>query len=127
MCGRYTHLLTWAQAVALYRLTADLTPPNEFGLRYNIAPTHRAPVVRERQSQRELVMLRWGLLPFWAADAKIAYMTINARAERVATAPALRKAWKARRCLIPTIGFYEWLKTPEGKQPCLIGFKDQRP
>ena len=60
-----------------------------------MAPTQRAPVVRERKSQRELVMLRWGLIPFWAADAKIAYMTINARAQRVATAPALRKAWKA--------------------------------
>jgi putative SOS response-associated peptidase YedK len=39
-------------------------------------------------------------------------MTINARAERVATALALRKAWKAGRCLIPTSGFYEWMKTP---------------
>ena len=109
MCGRYTHLLTWAQAIALYRLTADLTPSNEFGPRYNVAPTQRAPVVRERGGQRELVMLRWGLLPFRAADAKIAHMTINARAERVATAPELRKAWRARRCLIPTGGFYEWL------------------
>jgi putative SOS response-associated peptidase YedK len=72
-------------------------------------------------------MLRWGLLPFRAADAKIAHMTINARAERVATAPALRKAWQARRCLIPASGFYEWLKTPHGKQPYLIGFRDQRP
>ena len=43
MCGRYTHLLTWAQAIALYRLTADLTPPNGFGPRYNVAPTRGAP------------------------------------------------------------------------------------
>ena len=110
MCGRYTHPLTWAQLVALYRLTADLIPPNDFRPRYNVAPTQKAPVVRERQGQqRELVMLRWGLIPFWAGDAKIAYRTINTRAERVATAPELRKAWRARRCLIPTGGFYEWL------------------
>ena len=58
MCGRYTHLLTWAQLVALYRLTADLIPPNELGPRYNVAPTQKAAVVRERQGQqRELVML----------------------------------------------------------------------
>ena len=128
MCGRYTHLLTWAQLVALYRLTADLIPPNDFRPRYNVAPTQKAPVVRERQGQqRELVMLRWGLIPFWAGDAKIAYKTINARAEAIARTPAFREAWKARRCLIPTSGFYEWLKTPHGKQPYLIGFKDQRP
>ena len=108
MCGRYTHLLTWRQIVRLY-LLPDSPPPNNFKPRYNIAPTERAPVVRERKVQRELVMLRWGLIPFWAGDAKIAYRTINTRAERVATAPALGKA---RRCLIPTSGFYEWLKTP---------------
>ena len=101
--------------------------PNDFVPRYNIAPTQKAPVVRERDGKRECVMLRWGLIPFWAKDAKIAYKTINARAETVATAPSYRAAFKARRCLVPTSGFYEWQKTPGGKQPYLIGFKDGRP
>jgi putative SOS response-associated peptidase YedK len=84
-------------------------------------------VVRERDGKRECVMLRWGLIPFCAKDAKIAYKTISARAETVATAPSYRAAWKARRCLIPTSGFYEWQKSAGGKQPYLIGFKDGRP
>ena len=50
----------------------------------------------------------WGLIPFWAKDAKIAYSTINARAETVTLKPAFRAAFKARRCLIPADGFYEW-------------------
>jgi putative SOS response-associated peptidase YedK len=127
MCGRYSHLLTWRQIVELYRLLGEPVAPNNFEPRYNIAPTQKAPVVRERGGKRECVMLRWGLIPFWAKDAKIAYKTINARAETVATAPSFRAAFKARRCLIPTSGFYEWQKTAGGKQPYLIGFKDGRP
>ena len=126
MCGRYTHRHTWPEIVALYRLTQPAVAPNDFGPRYNIAPTQRALVVRERDGKREAAMLRWGLIPFWAKDAKFAYKTINARGQAVATAPSFRAAWKARRCLIPTSGFYEWVKTPEGKQPYLIGFQDGR-
>jgi putative SOS response-associated peptidase YedK len=127
MCGRYTHRYTWSQIVELYRLTEPAVAPNDFAPRYNIAPTQKAPIVRERAGKRELAMLRWGLIPFWAKDAKIAYKTINARAETVATAPSFREAFRARRCLVPSSGFYEWMKTPTGKQPYLIGFKDGRP
>ena len=126
MCGRYTHLLTWRQIVRLYGLT-ESPPPNDFGPRYNIAPTERAPVVRERDGNREAGTLRRGLIPFWAKDKSIGYKTINARAETVATAPAFREAWRARRCLVPASGFYEWLKVSDGKQPYLIGFKDRGP
>ena len=130
MCGRYTHLLTWRQIVELYQLLdpegQPPVAPNDFVARYNIAPTQKAPVVRQRDGKRECAMLGWGLIPFWAKDAKIAYKTINARAETVATAPSYRAAFKARRCLVPTSGFYEWQKTPGGKQPYLIGFKDGR-
>ena len=127
MCGRYTHRYTWSQIVELYRLTEPAIAPNDFIPRYNLAPTQMAPVVRQRDGKRELVMLRWGLIPYWAKDAKIAYKTINARAETVATAPSFREAYGARRCLVPASGFYEWMKTPGGKQPYLIAFKDSRP
>jgi putative SOS response-associated peptidase YedK len=72
-------------------------------------------------------MLRRGFIPYWAKDAKIAYKTINARSETVATAPSFRPARKERRCLIPTSGFHEWAKTPGGKQPFLIGFEGGQP
>ena len=38
----------------------------------------------------------------------MAYTTINARAEEVASKPAYREALKKRRCLIPADAFYEW-------------------
>jgi putative SOS response-associated peptidase YedK len=97
MCGRYTHRYTWSQIVELYRLSEPAIAPNEFVPRYNIAPTQKAPVVRERDGKRELAMLRWGLIPYWSKDAKIAYKTINARAETVATAPSFREAPKMKR------------------------------
>jgi len=71
MCGRYTHRYTWSQIVELYRLTEPAVAPNDFVPRYNIAPTQKAPVVRERDGRRELVMLRWGLIPYWAIDSNI--------------------------------------------------------
>lgn len=66
--------------------------------------------------RRELVMLHWGLIPFWAKEPKTGYSMINARAETVATKPAFRRAFKSQRCLIVADGFYEWKKTKNGKQ-----------
>ena len=61
--------------------------------------------------------LRWGLVPFWAKDAKIGNRMINARAETVADKPAFRQAFRKRRCLVLADGFYEWQKTAGGKMP----------
>jgi len=83
-------------------------------------------VVRlDRDGNRELAVLRWALIPFWAKDKKIGFKSINARAETVATAPAFREAFPRRRCLVPATGFYEWKKLPGGgKQPYNIGMRD---
>ena len=67
--------------------------------------------------RREIALLRWGLIPSWAKDEKFGARCINARAETVAEAPSFRAAFKARRCLIPADGFYEWQKVDEAKQP----------
>src|SRR5208283_2665160 len=77
--------------------------------------------------QRSLDALRWGLIPYWAKDPKIAYKTINARVETVDTAPSYREAFKKRRCLIPVDSFYEWKKVVGGKIPYAIGMKDDAP
>ena len=69
----------------------------------------------------------WRLLPDWAKDQKIAYRTINARAETVDKAPSFREAFAKRRCLIPADGFYEWRKTAKPKLPFAIAMKDGRP
>jgi putative SOS response-associated peptidase YedK len=54
-----------------------------------------------------LDLIRWGLLPSWAKDRKIAYKFINARAETIATSSAFKKAFAKRRCLVPVDGFFE--------------------
>jgi putative SOS response-associated peptidase YedK len=127
MCGRFTAKLTWQQLHDLYEIAAPESRQDEIDLkpRYNIAPTQTVPVVRLNPAgRREIAMLRWGLIPFWSKDPKIAYRMINARAETVATAPAFRAAFKKRRCLVPASGFYEWKKLDDGKQPYFVGMRD---
>ena len=105
---------------------------------YNIAPTTHQPIVRlERDTgDRELVLARWGLVPFFAKDlARFkGFSTINARAETVQTAATWREPFKKRRCLVPVDGFYEWktLGTPgpkgkPAKQPYSITVAGKQP
>jgi putative SOS response-associated peptidase YedK len=94
--------------------------------RYNLAPTQPVLAIRlAAAGGRELVPLRWGLIPHWSKGPDSRYSMINARAETVATKPAYRDAFRQRRCLIPSEGFYEWRATEGGKQPYLIGRRDQ--
>jgi len=98
----------------------------EWSPRYNIAPTDQIPTVRQNPSRpaRELSLMRWGLIPYWAKDAAIGARTINARSETAATTPAFRDALKLRRCLIPADGFYEWKKLPKVRQPYCFTLQD---
>jgi putative SOS response-associated peptidase YedK len=101
--------------------------------RYNIAPTQEAPVIRlareagpagNSERPRELAMLRWGLVPYWAKDLAVGNKMINARAESVAEKPAFRQALEQRRCIIPATGFFEWQGPPGRKQPYAITFPE---
>ena len=96
---------------------------------YNVAPTTEVYAVRASDGQRELSTLRWGLIPFWAKDAKVGNRMINARAETVAEKNAYCKAYSSRRCLIPADGFYEWAKVKghKNKQPFYIYRPDGEP
>ncbi len=122
MCGRFTQ----AQIAELDREIFKLLTVPALPARYNIAPTQEAAAVREsaRSGRRVLAPLRWGLIPHWAKDPTIGNRMINARAESVAKKPAFEGAFKHRRCLIPSDGFYEWKKTGGRKQPHYIGRQD---
>jgi putative SOS response-associated peptidase YedK len=119
MCGRFLNKLPVAEIARIFGTTNAF--PN-YPERYNIAPTDAVLTVRfnDKTKARSLDALRWGLVPHWAKDLKIGARMINARAETVATMPAFRDAFKARRCLIPASGFYEWQKTGTAKQPYAI-------
>jgi len=87
MCGRY-RLSRRKQVVEEY--FESVSDEQDLEPRYNIAPTQDVAVVRisPKTEKRELALLHWGLIPFWAEDPKVGYSTINARAETVATKPA---------------------------------------
>ncbi len=123
MCGRYT---TPAESEAERYFTVHLLHWH-FAARYNVAPSQLVPAVRLKDGQREGLMLRWGLVPFFAQGIPGKYSTINARIETLVTSPAYRGAWKrAQRCILPASGFYEWHLNADGsKQPYFIHAADQ--
>ena len=128
MCGRFTNRLTWREIVALYRLSVPAMPERNLPARYNICPTDTIDAVIKRERRRELVPMRWGLVPsWWKKKAKEAPATFNARAETVAEKPMFRDAFKRSRCLIPASGYYEWQNTPTGKQPFYYATRDGSP
>ena len=101
-----------------------------FAPSFNIAPQSVQPVVRlgRDSGNREFALLRWGLVPFWAKDSKLAYSTINARAEEAITKPAFREALKKRRCLVPADAFYEWKRlNAKSKKPFAIALTSNEP
>jgi putative SOS response-associated peptidase YedK len=97
--------------------------------RYNIAPTQMVAVVRldAKTARRQLRLMKWGLIPFWAKDPSIGSRLINARAEDAAEKPAFKAAFRYRRCLVPADGFYEWKKVERKRQPYFIGSADKKP
>lgn len=123
MCGRFS--ITDPDE-AMRDLFGYNGPPLDLAPRFNVAPTQSVPVVRLNDSgKRAMASLRWGLVPSWAKDLGIGAKMINARAETVAEKPAFRAAAKARRCLVPANGFYEWMapasaETGAKKQPWRI-------
>jgi putative SOS response-associated peptidase YedK len=126
MCGRYYQT---ESAQVIKEVFGIKTPDDElpqFSPRYNIAPMQMAPIIRINPATREkeLVMMRWGLLPSWAKDNKFA--PINAMCETVATKPFFRGAFKSKRCLVPANGFFEWKKQGKEKQPYKIAVENEK-
>ena len=124
MCGRFAFYSPAEATAALFGVNdAPAVEP-----RYNIAPTQYLAAIRETdENARELVMLRWGLVPFWAKDPSIGNRMINARAETVAEKPSYRAAYRHRRCLVLADGFYEWRRQNDSKTPYYISLASGAP
>ena len=123
MCGRYVS----PSAAALEREFKVIPRDWHFGSSFNVAPTQRVPAIRKVADGEEGVLLRWGLVPFFAHGKPGAYSTINARIESIATSASYRTPWKrGQRCLLPALGFYEWHLNEDGsKQPYYIHLNDR--
>jgi putative SOS response-associated peptidase YedK len=121
MCGRFALFASGEEVAERFQLAELML----FEPRYNIAPTPSVPAVRAGDGGRFLSLLRWGLIPSWSTDPKLAYKLINARLEMAASKPSFRTAFKQRRCLIPASAFYEWQKvSAKNKQPYCIRPRD---
>lgn len=143
MCGRYASSRRAEDLVEEFdvdalRIAAPLEPD------YNVAPTKDVYAVVERPpsgeqvaeraaggAERQLRVVRWGLIPSWAKDVSIGNRMINARMETVAEKPAYKRAFAKRRCLLPADGYYEWYPTQQTtkagkplKQPFFIRPQD---
>jgi putative SOS response-associated peptidase YedK len=128
MCGRVRLSSDYSEIKIKLKFDLDAPAPN-FERDWNLPPTRPMLVaIRSVEGKRTPKMMRWGLLPHWAKDEKIAYSTFNARAEEFTAKPAFRDAWKrGQRCLVVTDGFYEWKKLDEkgkDKQPYAIAMAD---
>lgn len=122
MCGRYVRSSDKWRIADTFRVKGDVSgiamPPAD----YNVAPSTFQPVIRENREDgtREMVLMRWGLIPFFTKDLSSAkgLSTINARAETVPTSNTWREPFKKRRCLVPASYYYEWQKLDaKTKQP----------
>ncbi|MTH96184.1 SOS response-associated peptidase [Roseibium sp. RKSG952] len=116
MCGRFSLTANPEDVRALF---GYIEQPN-FPPRYNIAPTQPIATVRQEHGQRHFALVRWGLVPAWVKDPASFTLLINARAETAAEKPSFRVSMRHHRCIVPASGFYEWRRTPDGKQPFWI-------
>jgi putative SOS response-associated peptidase YedK len=123
VCGRY---VSPDDAAIEREFNLIRTPGFDIGPNFNVAPTQSVPVVRSVKGVRQLSLMRWGLVPFFAKGIPGAYSTINARIETIETAASYRGPWKrGQRCIIPATGFYEWHVNADGKkQPFYIRVAD---
>jgi putative SOS response-associated peptidase YedK len=136
VCGRYANGRTAAELAETFAAEPD-EAAQSLEPAFNVAPTDPVAAVLTRRPRaegsegggrgepsRRLTVLRWGLVPSWAKDRKIAARLINARLETVAEKPAFRRAFATRRCLLPADGYYEWTAPESGgkgpKQPWLL-------
>ncbi len=125
MCGRFT--LT-ASPDELQDAFPEFVVPPQMTSRFNIAPTQPIAVVIN-DGRGVVDFYSWGLVPSWAKDPGLGSQLINARAETLAEKPSFRAAFRRRRCLVLSDGFFEWQAIPgrKGKVPQYIRLKSGEP
>jgi|SRR5580658_1706369 putative SOS response-associated peptidase YedK len=123
MCGRYI----LAQAAKAERALGIRRGRWEYPLSYRVLPTEQVPVAVSDQGEPTATMMRWGLIPWWANGVALKASTINARVERIETAPSYRDPWQRdQRCILVMGGFYEPHVNPDGsRQPFFIRLADR--
>lgn len=123
MCGRFT-LITGYQFLLSEFDIQKAIEEDMYEMSYNIAPTHNIVSIINDGQKNRMGYLKWGLIPSWAKDEKIASKMINARSETVDEKPSFKKSFLQKRCIIPMDSFYEWKREGKSKTPMRIKMKD---
>lgn len=111
MCGRFTATQSPDEVLS----ETGLAPPADWRPHYNVAPSQLVLALRAgAHGKRELVPLKWGLIPAWAHDATVGRRLVMARAETIDDKSAFRDAFEQRRCALISDGFYEWQRRALG-------------
>jgi putative SOS response-associated peptidase YedK len=123
VCGKYI----LAQAAKAERAMGIQRGRWDYPTSYRVLPTEQVPVVVMAAGEREAVQMRWGLIPYWAHGVPLKASTINATAERIASAPSYRDAWsRGQRCLLVMGGFYEPHVNADGsRDPYFVRLADR--
>lgn len=124
MCGRFT----LSAPPEVISMCFDIeTDSFNYLPAFNIAPTQNVLTVRNRENSKHVQTMRWGLIPFWAKEAKIGNKMINARSETVIENKVFKTPFQKRRCLILADSFYEWVRVSKSKQPIRILLDSEKP
>lgn len=121
MCGRFTLIASPEDLINRFELIDGI--PFDIIPRYNAAPSQFLSAIINVNGNNRIGQLKWGLVPSWAKDEKMAFNMINAKSETLREKPSFKGLLKRKRCLIPADGFYEWKKLDNRKQPMRIMMK----
>ncbi len=130
MCGRYGRRADKQRIAEWFRThNTDVFNDSELAPTYNAAPQSFQPVIRLNPDtgEREIALMKWGLVPYWSKMLKLNYDTINAQADKLMTSSVWREPFRRRRCLIPADWFYEWPVMGGEKQAHAFSLKDDSP
>jgi putative SOS response-associated peptidase YedK len=114
MCGRFSQSMSLAQL--LERFSLDSEEQLEWLIKYNVAPSLDIPVLVNLSGVKKLMLMKWGLMPPWAKDAKYQPI-INLRTETVLNKPGFKRILESSRCIVPVDGFNEWKAEGKTKLP----------
>ena len=123
MCGRFANELNSVEAWdSFFDCDNSITSiEQDVTIGYNIAPTQVIPIVVHDSDCYSWIAARWGMVAPWAKEISTKYATFNARSETISEKATYKSAWKAgKRCVIPAIGYFEWKKDQDEKQPYFI-------
>jgi len=124
MCGRYTLETPLEELAEIFDAIVAIDEP---GPRFNIAPTETVAALREPEGRREIVGLRWGLVPSRTEDPSTLPLMINARAESLDLRASFRDLVSGHRCAVLADGFYEWRIEHGVRQPYYVRRADRKP